>query len=127
MGLERNGTIILFSLVLILFHPILASKEATTVFYNFLNFFAIFFEFCITDGIGTERSDNFYFLSFMTFSTLFFLQKKPLWNFLIFLLFFLNFVLRMRLERNGTIIFIFSCSHSFPPYFGFKRSHNGIL
>ena len=71
----------LFSLVLDLFHPILSSKEAIIVFFNFLNIFAIF----------------------------------------------LNFVLRMGLERNGTIIFIFSRSHSFPTYFGFKRSHNGIL
>ena len=97
---------------------------------NFLTFFAISLEFSITCWVGTERNDNTYFLSFPSFSNLFWLEMKPQRYFIIFwifLLFFLNFVLRTWLEWNGTIIIIFSRSHSFPPYFGFKRSHNGIL
>ena len=47
------------------------------VFLNFLNFFAIFLEFSITDWVGTGRNDNFYFLSFSAFPDLFWLEKKP--------------------------------------------------
>ena len=42
-----------------------------------LNFFAIFLEFSITSRVGTERTDNFYFFSFSTFSNLFWLEMKP--------------------------------------------------
>ena len=73
-GTERK---FLFSLFLGLFKRILGWKEAITGFFNFLNFFAIFLEFSITHRVGTERHDNFYFLSSSTFSTLFWLQKKP--------------------------------------------------
>ena len=59
-GMEQK---FLFSLVLNLFHPILSSKEAVIVFFNFLNIFAIFFEFCITDGIGAERNGTIIFFS----------------------------------------------------------------
>ena len=41
------------------------------IFYFFLNFFAIFFEFSITRRVGTEQNDNFYFLFFSAFSNLF--------------------------------------------------------
>ena len=75
----KNGTEsqFLFFLFPGLFQPILASNEAITGFFNFLNFFAIFLEFSVTHLVGTERNDNFYFLSSSTFSTLFWLQKKP--------------------------------------------------
>ena len=87
IGEERNGTIIFFSLVLDLHHPIFSSKEATVEFFNFLNFF----EFCIANEIGTKRNDSFYFLSFSFFSTLFWLQKKPQQYFIIFWFFFCYF------------------------------------
>ena len=45
----------------------------------------------------------------------------------IFLLFFWSFLLCVGLERNGTIIFIFSLSRTFPAYFGLKCIHNGIF
>ena len=41
---------------------------------TFLNFFAIFFEFSITLLVGTKRNDNFYFLSSLAFSNLFWLE-----------------------------------------------------
>ena len=43
------------------------------------------------------------------------------------MLFFWNFLLRIELVRNGTIIFILSLSQPFPTCFGLKWSHNGIF
>ena len=40
---------------------------------------------------------------------------------------FWNFLLRVRLERNRTIVFIFTIYQRFHPYFGLKWSHNSIL
>ena len=63
VGTERNGTErqFLFSPFICLIQPILACNEATMVFFDFLNFFAIFLEFFITHRVGTERNDNIYF------------------------------------------------------------------
>ena len=112
-GCGWNGTEqkFLFSLVLDLFHPILSSKVAVIVFSNFLNIFAIFFELCITDGIGTERNNNFYFLSFSFFSNLFWLQKKQQRYFIIFWFFFSIFfefsiTLRVRTKQNDNFYFL---------------------
>ena len=97
----------------------------------FLNFFAICLEFSITHWVGTKRNDNLYFLSFSAFSNQFLLEKKPkLFVFLIFsifLQFFMNFLLRVGLERNGMTIFIFPVSRSIPTYYGLKWSHNDIF
>ena len=67
-----------------------------------------------------KRNDNFYFLSLSLF------QPILAWNaiemfffFLIFwkiLLFFWNFLVRVGMERNRTIISIFSISRPFPTY-----------
>ena len=43
------------------------------------------------------------------------------------MLFFWNFLLRIGMERNRTIISIFSISRPFPTYFGLKWKHNGIV
>ena len=67
----------LFSLFLCIFQQILAWNDAIMVFFNFLNFFTIFFEFSLTRRLGTERNDNFYFLSFPGLSNLFLLENKP--------------------------------------------------
>ena len=83
-------------------------------------FFTIFLEFYITRRVGTKRNDNFYFPSFSAFSNLFWLEMKPPPYFLIFWLFYWNFLLRVGLERNGTITFIFLLSHPFPTYFILK-------
>ena len=55
-ALGRNETErkFLFSLFLSLFHPILAWNEAIMIFFNFLNFVAIFLEFSIMRCVGTE-------------------------------------------------------------------------
>ena len=75
----RNATerYFLYSLFLGIFHPILAWNEAVVVVLNFLNFFTIFLEFSITRRARMKRNDNFYFLSFPSFSNLFSLEMKP--------------------------------------------------
>ena len=60
----------LFSLFLGLPQLVLAWKDATMVFFNFFEFFAIFFEFSITGQVGTHWND-FFFLSYSAFPNLF--------------------------------------------------------
>ena len=113
-----------------LFQPIFAWNEAITVSFNLLNFFAIFFEFSLTRRVGMKRNDDFYFLSLSLFQPILAWNAAEIVFFIIFwkiLLFFWNFLVRVGMERNRTIIFVFSLSRPFPPYFGFKRSHNGIF
>ena len=97
------------------------------VFLNFRNFFSSFLEFSITRRVGTKRIDKFCFPSFSAFFNLFWHKMKPRRYFLKFFPFFWNFLLRGRLERNKTIVFIFSLSWRFPLYFGLKLSHNSIF
>ena len=89
-GSGKNSTelFFLFSLFQSYSQPILAWKEATMVFFNFLNFFAIFLEFSITGRVGTDRNDNFYFHSFLTFPNLFGPERS---HHDVFLLFFCYF------------------------------------
>ena len=128
----RNGTDrrFLFFLFLGIFQPILAWNEAIMVYFNFPNFMAIFLEFSISRLVGTERNDNFYFLSFPAISNLFWLERSTMvfFNFFnFFTIFFLNFLSRVVEERNGPKIFIFSLSRHFPTHFGLKWSRNGIF
>ena len=95
IGQERNGTII-FIFSLSQPHPTYFGSKwgSNGIFLIFLLFyFGIFY---YTSGTnGTERNDNFYFLSFPAFSSLLWLKMKPQWYFLIFwmfLPFFLNFL-----------------------------------
>ena len=100
------------------------------VFLNFFTFFAIFLEFYITLRVGTKRNNNFCFLSFSAFYNLFWLEMKPQPYFLIFLIFWIfywNFLLCVGRERNGRITFIFWLSYPFPTYFGLKWILNDIL
>ena len=60
-SLKRFFFIFLFSLFLCLPQNILAWKEATMVFFNFLTFFAIFFEFSIAGRVGTHWNNFIYF------------------------------------------------------------------
>ena len=101
----------MFSLFHSIFHPILLGNEAMMVFFHFLNFFAIFLEFSITRRVETERNDNFYFLSFSSFSILFWLEMKPEWYFFSFLNFFTIFLEfsithRVETERNDNFYFL---------------------
>ena len=47
------------------------------VLFNFLNFFAIFFEFSIMRQVGTERNDNFYSLPFTSSINLWWIEMEP--------------------------------------------------
>ena len=82
------------------------------VFLNFLNFFTIFLEFSITRRVGTERNNNFYFLSFSALSNLFWVEMTPYWFYDYFLTFFaisLEFSIARRVgtERNDNFYFLF--------------------
>ena len=44
------------------------------IFFNFLNFVAIFLELTITRRVGTEWNVNFYFLSLSALSNIFWLK-----------------------------------------------------
>ena len=95
-----------------------------------MNFFAIFLEFSVSGRVGIDQNDDSYFLSFLAFPNLFWLEEKPYSCFIIlriFLLFFLNFRLWVGLELIGTKIFIFSLSRPFATRFGLKRSPNRVL
>ena len=98
----RNGSEQYVSLYLFpgLLQRILDWKEAIMEFFNFLNFFAIFYY--ASGRNRTEQNNNFYFLYFLAFFNLFWLEMKPQRYFLIFWLFYWNFLLRIGLERNGT-------------------------
>ena len=122
VGIKRNDNF--YCLLLLLFQPIFAWKEAITVFFNSLLFF---WNFLLR--VVEERNRTIIFISTFSrpFPTYFGLKLTQNDYFFIFLLFFWNFLLRVGLERSGTIIFIFSLSQRFPPYFGLKWSHNSIL
>ena len=131
VGQERNGMIIFIFSFSKSFMTYFGLKWNCNCIFQFFEFFSILLEFSITNRVETKRNDNFYFLSFTVFSAFFnllWLQKTPWWCFLIFwicLLLFWNFLLRIVLERNGTLIFIFSLFQPFPTYFGLKWNHNG--
>ena len=88
-------------------------------------------EFSVTHQVGTEQNGTIIFISLF----LIFFQPILAWNeflmvffnFLNFLLFFSNFLLRIGQERNVTIIFIFSLSQPLLTYFGLKWGSNGIF
>ena len=107
-GRDETKRYFLFSLFLSLFQPILVSIEAIKVFFNFLNFFAIFLEFSIMRKDETKR----YFL-FSQFLSLF--QPILAWNeaikvffnFLNFFAIFFEFSIRrlVRTKRNDNFYF----------------------
>ena len=66
-----------------------------------VNFFVIFLEFSVTGRVGTDRNDNFYFLSFLALANLFWPVTKPEWCFSVFLIFLLFFgIFYYRSGRN---------------------------
>ena len=77
VGLEQNVMIIF---ILSLSHPFqtyFGLKRIHNCIFYFFEFFAIFLEFSITRRVVTKRNDNFYFVSFSSFSNLFWLEMKP--------------------------------------------------
>ena len=90
IGQERRVTIIfIFSLSQPLPTYFGLKWGSNGISLNFWIFFLFFFGiFYYSLGRnGSERNDNFYFLSFPAFSSLFWLNMKPQWYFLIFWIF----------------------------------------
>ena len=109
-GSARNTSerFFLFSLFLRLSPPILAWKEAMMVFSNFLKFYRIFY---YESGRNTLEQIIYLFFLFSLFLDLsqpIWLGKKLWWCFLIcwiFLQFFFNFLLQVRLGTHRNIFF----------------------
>ena len=111
-GKDEKERKFLFFVFIIIFQPILTWNEAIMVFYNFLNFFAIFLEFSTTSRFGTDRNDNFLYLSFVAFSNLFRIEMKPQWCFFEFFSYFFG-IFNYASGRNETERqFLFSLSLS---------------
>ena len=113
--------ILLFSLFLRLYQLVLDSKDAIMVFFNFLNFFAIFLEFFITGRVGVDRNDNFYFHSFSGISQPFLDWKEAkirFFNFLNFFAIFFEFSITGQVANNLNDHFSFIFFLAFPKMFG---------
>ena len=113
VGKKRNDNLY-FCLFLDHFRPIFACKEATTVFYNFLNFFAICLEFSLTHWVGTKRNETIIciFVFFSAISNQFLLQKMPqlfFSNFLNFIAIFYEFSISRRVGTKRNDNFYFPC------------------
>ena len=100
------------------------------VFFNFLNFFLLFWNFLLPVWKERNRAIIFIFSLSQHFPTYFGLGwiRNGFFQFSqLFLLFFWNFVLPVGKERNVAIIFSFSLSQRFPTYFSLEWSRNGIF
>ena len=84
------------------------------IFFNIFNFFAISLEFSIMHRVGTKRNDNFYFLSFSSFSFLFWLEMNPQWYFFNCFVIFKEFSIKhpVRTKRNDNFYFLSSSTLS---------------
>ena len=114
----------LLSLFLGISQFILAWKDAMMVCPNFLKCFAIFLKFSITCRVGTHRNDVFYFLSFLVFPILYWLEKKLWWCFLIFwffLLFFFEFSILSCVETHRNDFYYFLSFTAFPNLFWLEK------
>ena len=88
---ERHSGVKFFSLFLGLSHPVLAKNNAGKRFFNFLNFFAIFFEFFFPRPSMNGNRDKISFLSFSAYLLPFWLKIITERDFLIFWFFFIFF------------------------------------
>ena len=120
VGLKRSGMIIFIfpiSRFIVTYYGLKWSHNGIFIFSEFFFYFlGIFF----THRVGTKRNDNFCFPSFSAFFNVFWLEMKPQWYFFKFFKIFpifWNFLLRVRLEWNMTIVFPFSLSQRSPPLF----------
>ena len=109
---------------LFLFSRFLGVSQPMMVCSNFLKFFAIFLEFSITGRVGTHWNDFFYFLSFLAFPILYWLEKKLWWCFLIFwffLLFFFEFSILSCVETHRNDFYYFLSFTAFPNLFWLEK------
>ena len=109
--LERNGMIISFFPVSRSIPTYYGLKWRHNGIFIFSEFFFYFFGFSISCRVGTERNNNFYFLSFGAVLNLFFLQMKPKWypsDFLNFFAICLKFSIThwVGTKRNDNLYFL---------------------
>ena len=125
VGIERNDSFHF----LIFFKPILAWIEYITVFFEFFCYF--FGIFCYASGWNETERYSIYSLFLSIFQPILTWNEAIVvfFNFLNFFFIFLEFSItcRVRTERNGMTVFIFSPSIRFPTNFGLKWSNNGIV
>ena len=88
---ERNSGQNFFSLFLGLSHPVLAKNNAGKRFFNFFNFFAIFFGIFLPESSINGIRDYNFFLSFSASLNPFWIEIMPELTFLIFWIFLLFF------------------------------------
>ena len=91
---ERNSGIKFFCRFLGLSHPVSAKNNTGKIFFNFLNFFAIFFAIFFPRWSMNRILDLNFYLSFSASFNPFWIEIMPeltSWIFWIFLLFFLEF------------------------------------
>ena len=103
---ERNLELWFFFLFLSLSKIVLAKNNARKRFFNFLNFFAIFFEIFLPGSSVNGIRDKNFFLAFSAYLIPFWLKIMPERGFLIFLIFFSEFSCPGRVWTEfGTKIF----------------------
>ena len=123
---ERNSVLKFFSLFLGLSHPFLAKTNTGKRFFNFLNFFTIFFGIFCPGWVWTEFGTKFLFSLSLLSHPLFAKNKvgKRFFNFLNFFAIFLEFCCRCRVWTEFGTNFFFSPSRSLSTGFGLKYCRN---
>ena len=110
-----------FSPILGLSQPILARKEATMVFSNFLNFFAVFSKFSIPGRLETHWNDFFFFFSLSwPFPTYFGLKDDSVFWFFEFYCYFFG-IFYYESGRNTSERFFFLSISAFPNLFWLRK------
>ena len=90
----------------------------------FFSFFCYFLEFTLTGRVVNDLNDNFYCHSFSAFPNLFWLEKKRVWCFfifLIFLLFFLEFSIKDWVGNDRDDNFYFRSFSTFSNQFWLEK------
>ena len=108
-GKDETKWYFLFSLFLSLFKTILDRNEAIKVFFNFLNFLAIFLEFSITVRVRTKRNDSFFFSLSQSFLNYFGLKwsRKRIFEFFEYFCYFFEFSIMCLVRTKGNDNFYF--------------------
>ena len=123
VGQERNSGLNFFSLFLDLSQPSLDRNNAGMIFYNFLNFFAIFFGISSLRRVRTEFGTKIFIFSSSSYLISFWLKIMPERGFLNFLNFFAIFFgiycpVRVGTKFGTKIVFFLSLPIS--SRFGYK-------
>ena len=124
VGWERNGTtffIFSFSRPFSTYFGLKWSHNG--IFFNLLNFFAIFLEFSLTRQFGTKRNDNFSFLSLSLFHPILAWNEATIvfFNFFEFCSLFLEFSITSPIGRKRKDNFYFFSFSAFSNLFWHEK------